>query len=92
MTQPLSGDFSQMSMFVFQGVCDARNTAKLAHRLMQDGCVMMITKSLGGTGVPGQGVEGPGLSGISVLGKSVPGASGEGKVLVRPQPQPTEKS
>jgi len=32
------------------GVCDARNTAKLAYRMIQDGCIMTITKSIGPTG------------------------------------------
>ena len=30
------------------GVCDARNTATLAYRMMRDGCVMNITKTLAG--------------------------------------------
>lgn len=31
---------------MFSGIVDARNTAKLAHRMIQDGCQMKITKTL----------------------------------------------
>ena len=37
-----------LHVVAFAGLDDARNTAKLAWRMMCDGCVIQITKSLAG--------------------------------------------
>lgn len=38
--------FKSSSLLFVAGIVDARNTATLAYRMMCDGCVMKITKSL----------------------------------------------
>ena len=46
-----SNDYTLNLYSTYSGLDDARNTARLAWRMISDGCIMQITKSLDGVNI-----------------------------------------